>query len=453
LVLLTTLLPNPLADSEATAAELRPRIVNGTITQEHRTVAALLPASTGSFGNGLCSATLIGCHTALTAAHCVCDQRANDAATCAALGLPPPETLRVFLQHGGFLTAADVVVHPDYLFGVRADLAVITLARPAAGLTPSPINTTGPVPFDTAATIVGFGRTGGDPGRNRDVGLKRSGTVLTAPCPTGVPDEENVCWDFTGTGSNTCDGDSGGPLFVASQSDAPPILAAVGSAGESFSCLAPDRSNNTDVFRHRAWIEAQAGGDLGAVTCPLFPGVMTPGELLLAEVGDLSASTPQARYRVQVPAGTPLLRFALNGEVVSATGFFGNDFDLFVRAAVPPSEEQHDCADLSVGTFGFCELSNPIPGPWHVLVQHLSGTGQFQLTATNFAATGDFACTGDCDADDRVTVDELLTGVSIALQERKLEECPPFDRTEDGTVTVDEITLAVANALNGCGGA
>jgi hypothetical protein len=450
MALLSPLLVVPSGGGTAAGAQRFPRIVNGTITASYRAVGAHLPRSGGFPGNGLCSATLIGCRTVLTAAHCVCDDRANDAEACATIGLPAPESLEVFLQHAGFLAVERVVIHPDYLFGVRADLALLTLAQPAAGVTPSPINTTGPVRFGTKATIVGFGRTGGDPGRNRDVGLKRSGTVVTAPCPTGVPDAENVCWDFTGADSNTCDGDSGGPLFVTSNGDRAPVLAGVGSAGESFSCLAPDRSNNTDVFRHREWIEALAGDDLGAVPCPLFPGVVTPGDVSVAEVGTLSVFTPQVRKQIEVPAGTPLLRVALNGEVVTPTGFPANDFDLFVRAGVPPTEDEFDCADLRAGTFAFCEVSNPVAGSWHILVQHVAGVGQFQLTGTSFAAAADIACTGDCNADAHVTVDELLTGVSIALGDRSLGDCVAFDRDEDGAVTVDEITLGVANALNGC---
>ncbi len=60
-------------------------------------------------------------------------------------------------------------------------------------------------------------------------------------------------------------------------------------------------------------------------------------------------------------------------------------------------------------------------------------------------------CTGDCDGDGRVTVDELLRGVSIVLGQLETTDCPAFDASGDGSVTVDEIVLAVNNALSGCG--
>jgi len=69
------------------------------------------------------------------------------------------------------------------------------------------------------------------------------------------------------------------------------------------------------------------------------------------------------------------------------------------------------------------------------------------VTPTPLAA----ACAGDCDLSDAVTVDELVTGVNIALGMRLVSECLPFDTSKDGTVTVDEILQAVNAALNGCG--
>lgn len=62
------------------------------------------------------------------------------------------------------------------------------------------------------------------------------------------------------------------------------------------------------------------------------------------------------------------------------------------------------------------------------------------------------ACVGDCNGDGEVTVDELLTGVNIALGSLPIERCPVFDANGDGAVTVNEILVAVNNALGGCPG-
>lgn len=59
-------------------------------------------------------------------------------------------------------------------------------------------------------------------------------------------------------------------------------------------------------------------------------------------------------------------------------------------------------------------------------------------------------CTGDCDGDAQVSVDEILRGVNIALGQLDLPSCPPFDANGDGLVTADELVQAIHAALNGC---
>jgi hypothetical protein len=68
------------------------------------------------------------------------------------------------------------------------------------------------------------------------------------------------------------------------------------------------------------------------------------------------------------------------------------------------------------------------------------------LPATAFAQL----CDGDCANDGAVTVDEVVTGVNLALGAAPLSQCNPFDRDADGSVTVDEVIAAINNALTGC---
>ncbi|MFI5398406.1 MAG: carboxypeptidase regulatory-like domain-containing protein [Candidatus Binatia bacterium] len=60
------------------------------------------------------------------------------------------------------------------------------------------------------------------------------------------------------------------------------------------------------------------------------------------------------------------------------------------------------------------------------------------------------ACTGDCNGDHHVTVDEILAMVNIALGNINITQCQAGDANADGRITVDEILAAVNNALNGC---
>lgn len=59
-------------------------------------------------------------------------------------------------------------------------------------------------------------------------------------------------------------------------------------------------------------------------------------------------------------------------------------------------------------------------------------------------------CTGDCNADGTVAINELITGVNIALGNSPLSTCTAFDVNSDGMVAINELIAAVSNALGGC---
>jgi hypothetical protein len=59
-------------------------------------------------------------------------------------------------------------------------------------------------------------------------------------------------------------------------------------------------------------------------------------------------------------------------------------------------------------------------------------------------------CIGDCSGDGAITVDEIVTGVNVALGVSPMSACPPFDIDASGTLTVDELVSAVDGALRGC---
>ncbi len=60
------------------------------------------------------------------------------------------------------------------------------------------------------------------------------------------------------------------------------------------------------------------------------------------------------------------------------------------------------------------------------------------------------ACTGDCDSNGRVDIHELVRMVNIALGVQTLDACSVADASGDGLVRINEMVLAVGNALKGC---
>ena len=59
-------------------------------------------------------------------------------------------------------------------------------------------------------------------------------------------------------------------------------------------------------------------------------------------------------------------------------------------------------------------------------------------------------CVGDCNEDGQVTVDELVTGVNLALSGGSVRYCREIDSDGNGLVTVDELVQGVNFALGVC---
>jgi hypothetical protein len=59
-------------------------------------------------------------------------------------------------------------------------------------------------------------------------------------------------------------------------------------------------------------------------------------------------------------------------------------------------------------------------------------------------------CPGDCNGDGFVTVDELVTGLDVALAHQPVDICLALDTDGNGAVGIDELIEAVDSALEGC---
>lgn len=348
-----------------------PRIVNGVLAGDFPTVGALLRGTSADTAGTWCSGTLIGCSTFLTAGHCVEGRLPTD--------------FYVFLPNAGIFTVASIAQHPSYDFPA-ADVAVLKLGTAVDGVAPTAIATTSAPPFGTPGIIAGYGRSGNP---LFDYGLKRAGGVVTASCatiPSPGSDTTSVCWDFlnplgpAGVDSNTCNADSGGPLFV--DLGAGIRVAGITSGGSSSSCLPSDHSYDANVFTYRSFIQTQGGADLANTTCGAGPQIGDQGTLVITPTGTLDSGAPQATHTFNVANGTTRLRVAMN-----AVDDGVSDFDLYVRAGSAPTLDTYDCRRAGPNQFGFCEFNAPASGTWHVLVNRYAGSGTYQLTITQFGTT------------------------------------------------------------------
>jgi Trypsin len=378
--------------------QLAPRIVNGLVAWDPPSVGALLcgvDRCLPEFGeptprahlNVECSGTLIGCRTFLTAAHCVCEL---PSATACHEGIPrDPSNYRVFFQHAGLFEVESLRVHPDFNFAsLLADVAVVRLVEPVPGIPPAVLNDVGTPAFGTPGTIVGFGQPDSGPAVPTR-GVKRSGSVVTADCSL-IPDAGHVCWHYEeplgppGSDSNTCFGDSGGPLFADLGEG--PALAGVTSHGDSSGCGPPEQSDDEDVYWWLDFIVAEAGADLGT-TCGETAPVGHPRSESFEFSGSLSEQKAEEHHAFEVAAGAALLRVALNAQPKAGA----SDFDLYLKLGSPPTPSDFDCAVADATQFGACEMPAPAAGSWHVRVERVAGDAEYQVTAVAAPEPGPIA--------------------------------------------------------------
>lgn len=94
--------------------------------------------------------------------------------------------------------------------------------------------------------------------------------------------------------------------------------------------------------------------------------------------------------------------------------------------------------DIEVAT----AVDTPTPSP--------TPTVTIGNSPTPTATLGPITCVGDCDANGVVAVNELVTGVNIALDRAEVSTCADFDVDASETVTVNELVSGVNSLLRGC---
>lgn len=386
------------------AAEALAQVFGGTVTTRYPTVGAVLRLYDG---HNLCTGTLIGCRTVMTAAHCI---RPFESSLPLSV-LLSPDQYKVYLQHAGLFEVESVTVHEDWSRdtddGWRNDIALIRLREPVAGVKPdaplshtalarlAPANDTeaiGQLPRQSSGIIAGFGYSApSDPAR----GIKRAGCIVTDACTMPSMAPSHICWraqsvcgrPLAGAATrvaNTCGGDSGGPLFIDIDGDR--FVAGVTSGGVRKNCDDPrDIPTDVNVARFEDWLRAKLGREITAPRCGSIDAVGEPTVFVDGK------ETALDRRQGEAVAGTytvwesaKLLRIGING---SDDGTFD-----FTYAIVPPPGAPAPLCDVTRPgrdrhrQFAFCEIESPAPGEWSVRVRQLAGErdGLVQVTFTAF---------------------------------------------------------------------
>jgi hypothetical protein len=77
-------------------------------------------------------------------------------------------------------------------------------------------------------------------------------------------------------------------------------------------------------------------------------------------------------------------------------------------------------------------------------------TGAPTSTPTTAASPTPAACVGDCNDNKIVAINELVTGVNIALGSFPISQCSAFDTNGNQMVDINELIAGVGSLLNGC---
>lgn len=212
----------PTAQELCNSAGVSPKVVNGAACgQPERTAVVLLNVASAS-GVSLCSGTMITPTKILTAAHCI-----------------PPGTRRVVAgvwSANGTVTGRNAsrwAVHPQYQETSAAllnDVAVVVMPSPMPNPTMAVMANARSTPGQ-GVYLAGWGA----PGFDLAVGF----TTLS-----GVNDT-SLRYTYNGKLSNTCVGDSGGPVYRLVDGRA--AVVGITSSGTSSNCGDNETSLSTNV--------------------------------------------------------------------------------------------------------------------------------------------------------------------------------------------------------------
>lgn len=200
---------------------------------------------------------------------------------------------------------------------------------------------------------------------------------------------------------------------------------------------------------------ALLGHSLGGVTAqtvaftPCCGDTQLRAAILVGTVSIVSAAPPAQGPATLIVHGTddPLIpfhnAFGLLAALVQADHLLGvqqGSHAVLLESQVEPPIPARDATQRTIAAFLDAVLRDQ-PASLDTLLSELYAAGHVTVRP---------ACPGDCNGDGVVFIDELLTGVEIAIADGPFTACTAFDRDRNQSVTVDELLAAVGAALGRC---
>lgn len=247
-----------LMDLTAKVDDLNPagpslRIIGGIAEAENKFPDCVCVGGAGGY---CCTGTLVGKNVVVTAGHCYPCIRFG---TKAFIGQD--------INRPGKEYAGKAYRHPQYgQDGVHNDLCVIVLDQDVTGVTPRPIAATAEINAAFAIRAVGYGTT--DFNGTMGFGIRRyvDLPVVLALC-TGAANTNHYGCDMdlelvagmVGLDTDTCKGDSGGPVYILSGTEWK-LAGATSRATDEATRVCGDGGIYVRVDKYADWIKSVEGG-------------------------------------------------------------------------------------------------------------------------------------------------------------------------------------------------
>lgn len=358
-------------DGEAAIGQRQAAIVNGQTYNGHPSVGQLQIG-----GSGLCTATLIGKRTVLTAAHCI-------------------GSSHTFYVGGKGYQAVSAKRHPQYSSYTQIyDIAVIILGSEPP-ITPSAIPSSAPT-LGMEVTLIGYGVTSEN---GSDSGVKRIAKNTIAQL-------DATEMNFLGAGGskgNTCYGDSGGPAFATINGQE--VVVGVTSRGTP-PCGVDGIDTRVDAYR--SWITTEANGDVvvGGTTPPPPPpppvDTIAPQVQITSPTMNATLTNAQTTVTANISdnVGVKKAELKLNGQLVASVSVAPYSFNVnlpqgIVQLTVVATDAAGNQGGASVNVNVQSTEPGPGPGPQPEPQPQPSPGGAFGATCNSPADCVSGLCADD----------------------------------------------------------
>lgn len=200
----------------------------------------------------------------------------------------------------------------------------------------------------------------------------------------------------------------------------------------------PSRPGAVDV--HLRVLDSSDGIPVAAENVIRFP--------VEAAIAALSATRPDCTINPAINKPDSAFAFLPNGctPSITCTGIRALILALDNTEPIPDGARLYSCTVQA--------LPGAAPGIYPLRIDQpgTSNAAGLPLATTGNDGTVEItrACAGDCNGDDRITIDELVRAVNIALGTNPVSDCTSLDINGDGRVSIDELVRAVNGALAGC---